>query len=61
MPGVHGRIEQVVHLLGGLVAVHQYFLDDHLLGDRRFGEGLFDGMQGMGRLFQGAARASAPM
>lgn len=34
---------------------HLYFLDDHLLGDRRFAEGLFEGMRGMGRLFQGAA------
>ena len=34
---------------------HLYFLDDHLLGDRRFAETLFDGMKGMGRLFQGAA------
>ena len=31
------------------------FLDDHLLGDRRFAAALFDGMRGMGRLFQGAA------
>lgn len=34
---------------------HLYFLDDHLLGDRRFARALFDGMLGMGRLFQGAA------
>lgn len=34
---------------------HLYFLDDHLFADRRFAEALFDGMRGMGRLFQGAA------
>ncbi len=34
---------------------HLYFLDDHLLGNQRFASALFDGMQGMGRLFQGAA------
>jgi radical SAM superfamily enzyme YgiQ (UPF0313 family) len=34
---------------------HLYFLDDHLLGDRRFAAALFDGMKGMRRLFQGAA------
>src|SRR5207244_7660867 len=34
---------------------HLYFLDDHLLGDRRFAATLFDGMRGMRRLFQGAA------
>src|SRR4030095_4028526 len=28
---------------------------DHLFGDRRFAEALFEGMRGMGRLFQGAA------
>lgn len=34
---------------------HLYFLDDHLFGDPRFARALFDGMKGMGRLFQGAA------
>jgi radical SAM superfamily enzyme YgiQ (UPF0313 family) len=33
---------------------HLYFLDDHLLGNRRFAEALFDGMTGMGRLWQAA-------
>lgn len=34
---------------------HLYFLDDHLLGNRRFAADLFDGMRGMGRLWQAAA------
>jgi radical SAM superfamily enzyme YgiQ (UPF0313 family) len=34
---------------------HLYFLDDHLLGDRRFARALFDGMRGTNRLFQAAA------
>ena len=34
---------------------HLYFLDDHLLGNPRFAESLFDGMIGMNRVFQGAA------
>ncbi|WP_375435379.1 B12-binding domain-containing radical SAM protein [uncultured Hymenobacter sp.] len=34
---------------------HLYFLDDHLLGHQRFAASLFQGMRGMGRLFQGAA------
>jgi len=34
---------------------HLYFLDDHLFGNPRFAATLFDGMRGMGRLFQGAA------
>lgn len=33
---------------------HLYFLDDHLFGNRRFAEALFDGMKGMGRLWQAA-------
>lgn len=33
---------------------HLYFLDDHLLGNAKFAEGLFDGMRGMGRLWQAA-------
>ncbi|MCC6166074.1 MAG: B12-binding domain-containing radical SAM protein [Caldilineaceae bacterium] len=33
---------------------HLYFLDDHLLGDARFAAALFDGMAGMGRLWQAA-------
>lgn len=33
---------------------HLYFLDDHLFGDARFAGALFDGMAGMGRLWQAA-------
>jgi len=33
---------------------HLYFLDDHLFGNARFAAALFDGMQGMGRLWQAA-------
>jgi radical SAM superfamily enzyme YgiQ (UPF0313 family) len=33
---------------------HLYFLDDHLFGSLRFAEALFDGMAGMGRLWQAA-------
>jgi len=33
---------------------HLYFLDDHLFGDARFASALFDGMRGMGRLWQAA-------
>lgn len=34
---------------------HLYFLDDHLLGNERFARALFEGMKGMGRLWQAAA------
>ena len=33
---------------------HLYFLDDHLLGNPRFASELFEGMRGMGRLWQAA-------
>src|SRR5262249_23284520 len=33
---------------------HLYFLDDHLFGDPRFAAALFEGMKGMGRLWQAA-------
>lgn len=33
---------------------HLYFLDDHLFGNSRFAAALFDGMKGMGRLWQAA-------
>ncbi len=33
---------------------HLYFLDDHLVGNPHFAAALFDGMKGMGRLWQAA-------
>lgn len=33
---------------------HLYFLDDHLFGNQKFAAELFDGMRGMGRLWQAA-------
>jgi len=33
---------------------HLYFLDDHLFGNPRFAASFFDGMKGMGRLWQAA-------
>lgn len=33
---------------------HLYFLDDHLFGNPRFAAALFEGMKGMGRLWQAA-------
>jgi radical SAM superfamily enzyme YgiQ (UPF0313 family) len=38
---------------------HLYFLDDHLFGNRRFAAGLFEGMKGMNRVFQGASTVEA--
>ena len=49
------RVDEALAEIDRLPGRHLYFLDDHLLGDRRFAEALFEGMRGMGRLFQGAA------
>src|SRR5215218_1347334 len=49
------RAEEALAEIDRLPGRHLYFLDDHLLGNRRFATALFDGMRGMGRLFQGAA------
>jgi radical SAM superfamily enzyme YgiQ (UPF0313 family) len=49
------RVDDALAEIVRLPGRHLYFLDDHLLGDRRFAAALFDGMRGMNRLFQGAA------
>ncbi|MBV8672600.1 MAG: B12-binding domain-containing radical SAM protein [Acidobacteriaceae bacterium] len=49
------RVDDALAEISRLPGRHLYFLDDHLLGDRRFAEALFSGMKGMNRLFQGAA------
>jgi radical SAM superfamily enzyme YgiQ (UPF0313 family) len=38
---------------------HLYFLDDHLFGAPRFAAALFDGMRGMGKLWQAAGTVNA--
>ncbi|MBN1568100.1 MAG: B12-binding domain-containing radical SAM protein [Acidobacteria bacterium] len=38
---------------------HLYFLDDHLFANPKFASELFDGMRGMGRLWQAAATVSS--
>ena len=49
------RVDDALAEIDRLPGRHLYFLDDHLFGDVRFATALFDGMRGMGRLFQGAA------
>jgi radical SAM superfamily enzyme YgiQ (UPF0313 family) len=49
------RVDDALAEIERLPGRHLYFLDDHLLGNRRFSEAHFDGMKGMRRLFQGAA------
>ncbi len=49
------RVDEALAEIESLPGRHLYFLDDHLLGNPRFASELFEGMRGMGRLFQGAA------
>lgn len=49
------QVDDALAEIDRLPGRHLYFLDDHLFGNRRFAEALFDGMRGMGRVFQGAA------
>ena len=49
------KVDDALAEIARLPGRHLYFLDDHLLGNVRFARGLFRGMRGMGRVFQGAA------
>jgi radical SAM superfamily enzyme YgiQ (UPF0313 family) len=49
------RVDAALAEIARLPGRHLYFLDDHLLGNRRFARELFSGMRGMNRVFQGAA------
>ncbi len=40
---------------------HLYFLDDHLFANRRFAAALFEGMRGMGRIWQAAGTVNSIM
>ena len=53
------RVDDALREIETLPGRHLYFLDDHLLGHKPFSRALFDGMTGMGRLFQGAATVSS--
>jgi len=48
------EVEAALAEIERLPGRHLYFLDDHLFGDPRFASALFDGMRGMGRLWQAA-------
>ena len=49
------QVDDALAEIDRLPGKHLYFLDDHLLGNYRFASGLFEGMKGMNRVFQGAA------
>jgi radical SAM superfamily enzyme YgiQ (UPF0313 family) len=48
------EVEEAIKEIERLPGRHLYFLDDHLFGNARFASNLFDGMVGMGRLWQAA-------
>jgi radical SAM superfamily enzyme YgiQ (UPF0313 family) len=48
------RVDDALAEIERLPGRHLYFLDDHLFGDPRFADALFEGMRGMGRLWQAA-------
>lgn len=48
-------VDEALAEIDRLPGRHLYFLDDHLLGNPHFARSLFRGMNGMGRIFQGAA------
>ncbi len=52
-------VDQALDEIASLPGRHLFFLDDHLFGNPRFAAGLFDGMRGMGRLWQAAGTVGA--
>lgn len=48
------RVDEALAEINRLPGRHLYFLDDHLFGNARYASSLFDGMLGMGRLWQAA-------
>lgn len=53
------RVDRALAEIEAMPGRHVYFLDDHLLGNPRFAAALFEGMRGMGRVFQGASTVDA--
>ncbi len=53
------QVDRALAEIEALPGRHLYFLDDHLFGDARFASALFDGMRGMGRLWQAAGTVKA--
>lgn len=48
-------VDAALEEIEALPGKHLYFLDDHLFGNARFAASLFEGMRGMGRVWQAAA------
>ncbi len=59
-PGFYTQpVDDALAEIDRLPGRHLYFLDDHLFGDRRFAASLFEGMRGMGRVWQGAGTVNS--
>jgi len=52
-------VDEALAEIDRLPGRHLYFLDDHLFGNFRFAAALFDGMRGMGRMWQAAGTVQA--
>jgi radical SAM superfamily enzyme YgiQ (UPF0313 family) len=55
------RVDAALAEIERLPGRHLYFLDDHLFGDVKFASALFDGMRGMGRVWQAAGTVQSVM
>lgn len=53
------KVDAALAEIDRLPGRHLYFLDDHLLGNQKFSSALFNGMNGMDRVFQGASTVDA--
>jgi radical SAM superfamily enzyme YgiQ (UPF0313 family) len=49
------RVDEILLEISRLEGRHLYFLDDHLFGNPKLSEELFEEMKGLNRVFQGAA------
>jgi radical SAM superfamily enzyme YgiQ (UPF0313 family) len=52
-------VDEALAEIDRLPGRHLYFLDDHLFGNEKFAGELFEGMKGMGRLFQAAGTVAS--
>lgn len=48
------NLDRALHQIEEMPGRHLFFLDDHLFGNESFAEELFEGMRGMGKLWQAA-------
>ncbi len=53
------EVDRALTEIESLQGRHLYFLDDHLFANPRFAGALFDGMRGMGRVWQSAATVAS--